>query len=209
MSTALPPPQPDAQDDELAGTEQPFVAHLLELRDRLLASIYGVIVAIVALAIFPGPARLMDLVAAPIRAHMPPDAKLIATGVLSPFVVPLKVLAIAALLLGRYFGWVWTDPAMGLVGSVVILRWSWGLMRDTARVLLDATPEAEHIRSEVREALAGDGTLTDLHVWQVGPSHFAAIVALRSHTLQSPDAVKAKLAHVHELSHLTVEIQRA
>ena len=120
-----------------------------------------------------------------------------------------SVLAIAALLLGRYFGWVWTDPAMGLVGSVVILRWSWGLMRDTARVLLDATSEADHIRSEVREALAGDGTLTDLHVWQVGPSHFAAIVALRSHTLQSADAVKAKLAHVHELSHLTVEIQRA
>ncbi len=117
-----------------------------------------------------------------------------------------SVLAIAALLLGRYFGWVWTDPAMGLVGSVVILRWSWGLMRDTARVLLDATSEADHIRSEVREALAGDGTLTDLHVWQVGPSHFAAIVALRSHTLQSPDAVKARLAHVHELSHLTVEI---
>lgn len=118
-----------------------------------------------------------------------------------------SVLAIAALLLGRYFGWVWTDPVMGLVGSVVILRWSWGLMRDTARVLLDATPEAEHIRSEVREALAGDGTLTDLHVWQVGPSHFAAIVALRSSTLHTPDAVKARLAHVHELSHLTVEVQ--
>lgn len=99
MSAALPPPQKDPADDELAGTEQPFVAHLMELRDRLLYSIYGVIAALIALAIYPGPARLMDLVATPIRAHMPADAKLIATGVLSPFIVPLKVLAIAALLL--------------------------------------------------------------------------------------------------------------
>ncbi len=101
MSAALPPSEADQPSpaDELAGSEQPFVAHLIELRDRLLASIYGVIAALIALALYPGPARLMDWVAAPIRAHMPPDAKLIATGVLSPFIVPLKVLAIAALLL--------------------------------------------------------------------------------------------------------------
>lgn len=100
MSAALPPPETETPpSDELAGSEQPFVAHLMELRDRLLYSIYGVIVALIALALYPGPARLMDWVAAPIRAHMPPDAKLIATGVLSPFIVPLKVLAIAALLL--------------------------------------------------------------------------------------------------------------
>ncbi len=101
MSTALPPPEAHtpAPDDELAGSEQPFVAHLMELRDRLLYSIYGVIAALIALAIYPGPARLMEWVAHPIRAHMPADAKLIATGVLSPFMVPLKVLAIAALLL--------------------------------------------------------------------------------------------------------------
>ncbi len=101
MSAALPPPETEnpSPADELAGSEQPFVAHLIELRDRLLYSIYGVIVALIALALYPGPARLMDWVAAPIRAHMPADAKLIATGVLSPFIVPLKVLAIAALLL--------------------------------------------------------------------------------------------------------------
>lgn len=92
-------PAPAPQDDELAGSEQPFVAHLLELRDRLLYSVYGVLVALVVLAIYPGPARLMDWIAQPIRSHMPADAKLIATGVLSPFIVPLKVLLIAALLL--------------------------------------------------------------------------------------------------------------
>jgi sec-independent protein translocase protein TatC len=92
MSTPTP-------DDELAGTEQPFVAHLIELRDRLLYCIYGIAAAILVLFIWPGPNRLIDLIAQPIRAHMPPDAKLIAVGVFSPFFVPLKVLLLVAVLL--------------------------------------------------------------------------------------------------------------
>ena len=91
MSTSTP-------DDELAGTEQPFVAHLIELRDRLLYCIYGIAVAIAVLAIWPGPNGLIDLIAQPIRAHMPPGTKLIAVGVFSPFFVPLKVLLMVAVL---------------------------------------------------------------------------------------------------------------
>ena len=89
--------QPD-KEDELAGTEQPFVAHLVELRDRLLYCIYGIVAAIAVLAIWPGPNGLIDFIAQPIRAHMPPDAKLIAVGVFSPFFVPLKVLLLVAVL---------------------------------------------------------------------------------------------------------------
>ncbi len=114
MTASLPPPTEPA--DELAGSEQPFVAHLLELRDRLLHSAYGIIAMLIVLAIYPGPAQLMDWLARPIRAHMPADAKLIATGVLSPFVVPLKVLLIAAVLLA--LPWVmfqaWRFVAPGL-----------------------------------------------------------------------------------------------
>jgi sec-independent protein translocase protein TatC len=89
--------QPD-KEDELAGTEQPFVAHLVELRDRLLYCIYGIVAAIAVLAIWPGPNGLIDFIAQPIRAHMPHDAKLIAVGVFSPFFVPLKVLLLVAVL---------------------------------------------------------------------------------------------------------------
>lgn len=89
--------QPD-KEDELAGTEQPFVAHLVELRDRLLYCIYGIVAAVAVLAIWPGPNGLIDFIAQPIRAHMPPDAKLIAVGVFSPFFVPLKVLLLVAVL---------------------------------------------------------------------------------------------------------------
>jgi sec-independent protein translocase protein TatC len=87
------------KDDELAGTEQPFVQHLMELRDRLLYCIYGIVVGVVLLAIWPGPNGLIDFIAQPIRAHMPPDAKLIAVGVFSPFFVPIKVLMLVAVLL--------------------------------------------------------------------------------------------------------------
>jgi sec-independent protein translocase protein TatC len=104
------------KEDELAGTEQPFVAHLMELRDRLLYCIYGLAVAGVLLAIWPGPSGLIDLVAIPIRAHMPPDAKLIAVGVFSPFFVPLKVLLMAAVLLAlpwlMYQAWMFVAPGL-------------------------------------------------------------------------------------------------
>jgi sec-independent protein translocase protein TatC len=85
-------------EDELTGTEQPFVQHLMELRDRLLYCIYGIAVAVALLALWPGPDRLMDFVAYPIKAHMPEGAKLIAVGVFSPFFIPLKVLMMVGVL---------------------------------------------------------------------------------------------------------------
>lgn len=107
---------PKKSTDELAGTEQPFVQHLMELRDRLLYGVVGLVVCMGLLAIWPGPSGLIDLIAVPIRAHMPPDAKLIAVGVFSPFFVPLKVLAMAALLLSLpwWMYQVWAFVAPGL-----------------------------------------------------------------------------------------------
>lgn len=120
-----------------------------------------------------------------------------------------SVLAILALLLGRSYGWSWADPAMGVVGALVIARWSWGLIRDSGSVLLDAAVEGQDVRQEIREAMAPTGSqVTDLHVWQVGPGHFAAIVSLMAREPREPAAYKALLAHIHELSHVTVEVQR-
>ena len=120
-----------------------------------------------------------------------------------------SVLAILALLLGRSYGWSWADPAMGVVGALVIARWSWGLIRDSGSVLLDAAAEGQNVRQEIREAMAPTGSqVTDLHVWQVGPGHFAAIVSLMAREPREPAHYKALLAHIHELSHVTVEVQR-
>jgi cation diffusion facilitator family transporter len=116
-----------------------------------------------------------------------------------------SVLAIAALLAGRYLGWVWLDPAMGIVGSVVIARWAWTLMRETAGVLLDRTDD--HVAEEIRELVEqpGDATITDLHVWQVGPEARAAIVSVVGRAGVDAQVIRERLAEVHEVSHLTVE----
>ena len=114
-----------------------------------------------------------------------------------------SVLAIAALLAGAYLGWVWLDPVMGIVGATVIAVWAWSLMRDTAAVLLDTTDmdlEAE-IRGHVEGA--GDACITDLHVWRVGPGAHAAIVSVTGEV--DGEVVRARLAPVHELAHVTVE----
>jgi cation diffusion facilitator family transporter len=121
-----------------------------------------------------------------------------------------SVLAIAALLLGSLYGWNWMDPAMGIVGGMVIARWSWGLMRDTGAVLLDYLPPHEDLPREIREIIEGDGDeIIDLHVWQLGPGHHGAIVSVRSLAPLSVAAYKAKLSAIHDLSHVTVEVQAA
>jgi cation diffusion facilitator family transporter len=116
-----------------------------------------------------------------------------------------SVLAIFALLAGRYLGWVWLDPVMGIVGSVVIARWAWNLMRDTAGILLDKTDE--HVAEEIREILdaSGDTHITDLHVWQIGPQAHAAIVSVVSQAGVTANTIRERLAPVHEILHLTVE----
>ncbi len=111
MSDPKTPPE-----DELAGTEQPFVTHLIELRDRLLRAVAAVAVAAVLLALYPGPGPLYDILAAPLVAHLPKGATLIATSVISPFMVPLKILLMAAFLIALpvvlYQLWAFVAPGL-------------------------------------------------------------------------------------------------
>jgi len=120
-----------------------------------------------------------------------------------------SVLAIVALLAGRYLGWVWLDPAMGIVGAIVIARWAWSLMGASAGVLLDQTDN--HVAEEIRELVEqpGDVTITDLHVWRVGPEAHAAIVSVLGEPTTNADTIRERLKPVHEVSHLTVEFRAA
>ncbi|CDZ30330.1 CDF family Co(II)/Ni(II) efflux transporter DmeF [Neorhizobium galegae] len=118
-----------------------------------------------------------------------------------------SVLAIVALILGRSYGWAWLDPAMGLVGGLVIARWSWGLIRVTATVLLDAQADDEELAGKIRRSVeTEEDRISDLHVWQVGPGHHAAIVALVTPKPQAPSFYKDKLRGIRDLSHVTVEV---
>lgn len=107
---------PNDKPDELAGTEQPFVQHLMELRDRLIKAILAIGVVAAVLALFPGPSALYDLLAAPLVATLPEGATLIATNVVSPFVVPIKILFMAAFMVALpvvlYQVWAFVAPGL-------------------------------------------------------------------------------------------------
>ncbi|AGK56895.1 Putative cation efflux transporter [Hyphomicrobium denitrificans 1NES1] len=121
-----------------------------------------------------------------------------------------SVLAIMALTLGGFYGWIWLDPAMGIVGALVIANWSWGLIRDAGGVLLDYVPVSQKLPNEIRAAVECDAdNITDLHVWQLGPGHHGAIVAIASSEPKPPSHYRQKLAHLHKLSHVTIEIEKA
>lgn len=115
-----------------------------------------------------------------------------------------SVLAIIALLSGRYLGWVWLDPFMGIVGALVIARWSWTLMGQTSAVLLDTSNEG--LIGQVREIVErqGDARIIDLHVWRVGPGAHAAIIAASGNA--SAADLRDRLSRVRGIAHLTVEI---
>jgi cation diffusion facilitator family transporter len=121
-----------------------------------------------------------------------------------------SVLAISALTSGKFFGWAWLDPVVGIVGSGVVFSWAYALLRDTGTVLLDVTPETSDLPAEIRRAVESDGdsVVTDLHIWQVSSGKFAAIVSIVAHEPKSGDAYRATLQEHEELVHVTIETQR-
>lgn len=125
-----------------------------------------------------------------------------------------SVLAIAALALGKYYGWNWLDPAMGIVGALIIMQWSYSLMKETSPVLLDESIALKY-KLAIKEKIENDADnrISDLHIWRVGPGHFAIIISLVSHNPKAPEYYKELLKEfrvggTNKLSHITVEVNR-
>jgi len=118
-----------------------------------------------------------------------------------------SVLAIVALLAGKYAGWNWMDPAMGIVGAILVTRWSWGLLQATSSVLLDQQQTA--IEQDIKRVVeCGDTRLSDLHVWSIGPNLYAAIAAVVTHNPQSPGHYRECIQKNNSsLVHVTVEVE--
>jgi cation diffusion facilitator family transporter len=120
-----------------------------------------------------------------------------------------SVLAIGALVGGAWFGLGWLDPVVALLGAAVIGQWSLGMLRSTARALVDATEEPA-LTQRIRELIEADGDaqLADLHVWQVGAKAWSAALAVVADAPQPAAAYRARLHAVDVLRHVTVEVHR-
>src|SRR5947208_1674962 len=118
-----------------------------------------------------------------------------------------SLLAILALTGGKFFGWSWLDPGVGLVGSGVVFSWAYQLLRDTSGILLDRTPVSSDLPEAIRRAVESDGDslVTDLHVWQVGIGKFAALISIVAHEPKSCDSYRPLLRSHSELVHVTIE----
>jgi len=120
-----------------------------------------------------------------------------------------SLLAIAALLSGKFFGWYGMDAIMGLAGSAIIGQWAYSLVRQTTVILLDRIPDGSDLPVVIREGIENDGDslITDLHIWQVGVNKFAAIVKVIAHHPKAPDQYRQALKIHEELVHVTIEAQ--
>lgn len=120
-----------------------------------------------------------------------------------------SVLAILALTAGRFLGWAWLDPLIGIAGAVLILAWSHGLLRDAGAVLLDRQapdPLSEAVRQAVEAD--GDARLADLHLWSIGSGGYAAAMTVVAHQPLPPDDYKRRLPVTARIAHVTIEVQR-
>ncbi|NQU29836.1 MAG: CDF family Co(II)/Ni(II) efflux transporter DmeF [Anaerolineae bacterium] len=120
-----------------------------------------------------------------------------------------SILAIFALLAAKYLGLTWMDPLMGILGALLVARWSLGLLRGTSDVLLDKQGPDE-VRAKVREGIErdGDSRVADLHLWSIGPNIYSVIISVVAHDPQLPDYYKASIPSGLGLEHVTVEVQQ-
>lgn len=117
-----------------------------------------------------------------------------------------SMLAIVALIVGKFYGWVWLDAMMGIVGAVVIGKWTLGLMKQTAPVLLDESINKSY-RDEITEILTPYAEIVDLHIWKVSGHHYSAAIALKNHSDKTLDEFKQLLSKFDKIHHLTLEVQ--
>lgn len=118
-----------------------------------------------------------------------------------------SILAIIALTFGKYFGWNWLDSLMGIVGALLITRWSYRLLKDTSSILLDRNIAPETARDIIKTIESdSDNRVSDIHIWKVGPADYAALISLVTHFPKDSGYYKRLLGKFSELSHITIEV---
>lgn len=117
-----------------------------------------------------------------------------------------SLLAIIALIIGKFYGWIWLDAAMGMVGALVIGKWTLGLLKQTAPVLLDESIDKQY-RTDIQAVLEPYAEVVDLHVWKISGHHYSAAIAIRNHSDKTLTEFKQLLSKFDKIHHLTLEVQ--
>ena len=118
------------------------------------------------------------------------------------------MLAICALLVGKYLGWYWLDPMMGIVGAVIITKWALGLMKQTSPILLDENIDKAY-QAEIVNTIEDENTqVTDIHIWKISADHYSASIAVCTSTEANAESIKHALHKFDKLSHFTIEVNR-
>ncbi|MEX3071306.1 CDF family Co(II)/Ni(II) efflux transporter DmeF [Vibrio alginolyticus] len=117
-----------------------------------------------------------------------------------------SLLAIIALIIGKFYGWIWLDAIMGIVGALVIGKWTLGLMKQTAPVLLDESIDRQY-RDDIQAALEPYAEVVDLHVWKISGHHYSAAIAVNNHSDKTLGEFKQLLSKFDKIHHLTLEVQ--
>ncbi|HUB12479.1 MAG TPA: CDF family Co(II)/Ni(II) efflux transporter DmeF [Acetobacteraceae bacterium] len=120
----------------------------------------------------------------------------------------VSLLVMLGLSLAWMFGWLWMDPLAGMIGAVVIVSWSWSLIRDTGAVLLDMAPDRHTVQRIRRLVESAGDRLNDLHVWRLGPGHLGVILSVATEAPHDAAFYRAQLAEVPALSHVTIEVEQ-
>ena len=121
-----------------------------------------------------------------------------------------SLLAIVALLAAKYYGWIWMDPVMGIVGAILITKWSMGLLKQTSGVLLDRQgPDAliDRMRKQIK-SLSCKVEIVDLHVWSIGPNIYSAAITVVADEESYLDLIKSEMQHITEIVHTTIEVHQ-
>jgi cation diffusion facilitator family transporter len=117
-----------------------------------------------------------------------------------------SVMAIVALLVAKYFGWTGLDPIMGIVGAVVIIKWSLGLVGQTAPILLDKSAPQDYEKQVIQSLESVGAKVTDIHIWKVSAHHYSASICLDTATSHNSAYFRQQLAHFGKLDHVTLEV---
>lgn len=117
-----------------------------------------------------------------------------------------SLLAIIALTIGKFYGWIWLDAVMGIVGALVIGKWTLGLMKQTAPVLLDESIDKQY-QTDIKTVLEPYAEVVDLHVWKISGHHYSAAIAIRNHSDKTLSEFKQLLSKFDKIHHLTLEVQ--